>query len=231
MALNSSVIPAAIYKGLYAPWNLKQYQLLDVPISALLRKITKNTAYYPTALLYSPKSEGCHGFTRLSTKIMEQKQQLLHTALEGNPATARAMKSILHRALNYNGCPPTYNQSATIHSIHDEGWLSSLVQMHAQLDQYIALGGTALANSLDQLILDEHNLGALFNKNERKDIISAGVITVGDLTTTDEQGRITWTRTNRLPTPCLDKITSSYDPPQGTMTLRAGQCFLIAHED
>ena len=59
MALKSSVIPAAIYKGLYAPWNLKQYQLLDVPISALLRKITKNTAYYPTALLYSPKNEGC----------------------------------------------------------------------------------------------------------------------------------------------------------------------------
>ena len=175
MALNSSVIPAAIYKGLYAPWNLKQYQLLDVPISALLRKITKNTAYYPTALLYSPKDKGCHGFTRLSTKIMEQKQQLLHTSLEGNQATAKAMKSILHRALIYNGCPPTYKQSATIHTIHDEGWLSSLVQMHARLDQNIALGGTALANTLDQLILDNHNLGSLFDENERRDIIAAGV--------------------------------------------------------
>ena len=83
--------------------------------------------------------------------------------------------------------------------------------MHAQLDQNIALGGTALANSLDQLILDEHNLGALFNENERKNIISAGVSTVSDLTTTDEQGRVTWTRTNCLPTLCLDEITSSYD--------------------
>ena len=168
MALNSSVIPAAIYKGLYAPWNLKQYQLLDAPISALLRHITKNTAYYPTALLYSPKSEGCHGFTRLSTKIFEQKQQLLHTALERNPATARAMRSILHRALNYNGCSPTYNKSATIHSIHDEGWLSSLVQMHAQLDKNIALGETALANTLNQLILDKHILGAMFDKTNAK---------------------------------------------------------------
>jgi hypothetical protein len=96
------------------------------------------------------------------------------------------MKSILQRALNYNGCPPTYKQSATIHSIHDEGWLTSLVQMHARLDQNIALGGIALANTVEQLILDEHNLGALFDEDEKKHIISAGIATVGDLTTINE---------------------------------------------
>ncbi len=80
-------------------------------------------------------------------------------SLKGNQATARSMKSILHRALIYNGCPPTYKQSATIHTIHDEGWLSSLVQMHPRLEQNILLGATALVNTLDQLILDNHNLG------------------------------------------------------------------------
>ena len=84
--------------------------------------------------------------------------------------------------------------------------------MHARLEQNIALGGTALANTLDQLILDNHNLGSLFDENERRDIIAAGVNTVGDLTTTDEQGRVTWTQTNRLPTPCLDKVTQQLRP-------------------
>ena len=177
------------------------------------------------------KKDGGHGFTRLSTKITEQKQQLMHTALEGNPATARAMKSILQRALNFNGCPPTYMQSATIHSIHDEGWISSLIQMHARLDQNIALGGTALANTVEQLILDQHNLGSLFDKDETKGIIEAGVITVGDLTTLDQDGRVKWTQTNRLPTPSLEKITSEYDPPHGPLTLRAGQCYLLAHNN
>ena len=103
--------------------------------------------------------------------------------------------------------------------------------MHARLEQNIALGGAALGNTLDLLILDNHNLGSLFDETERRDIIAAGVNTIGDLTSTDVQGRVTWTQTNRLPTPCLDKVTNSYDPPQGTMTLRAGQCLLLAHQD
>ena len=72
------------------------------------------------------------------------------------------MKGILQRALVVNGIPAAYKQSATLHEIHSEGWLTSLIQMHQQLDQSLAIGGTALANTTEQLILDKHNIGALF---------------------------------------------------------------------
>ena len=121
MALHASVYPAAIYKGVYAPWTLKKYLQLDVPISALLRKITKNMNNYPTALLYSSKADGKGlGFTRLSTRITQQKEQTVYTALEGNPATARAMKSILQRALVVNNCSNVPWKSTTITNIHKE---------------------------------------------------------------------------------------------------------------
>ena len=68
MALNSSVIPAAIYKGLYAPWSLKQFELLDVPISALLRKLPKT---HPTTL---------HTYST---------QQNLETALRDSPQKSK----------------------------------------------------------------------------------------------------------------------------------------------
>ena len=61
--------------------------------------------------------------------------------------------------------------------------------MHARLEQNISLGGTALANTVEQLLLDEHNLGALFNEDEKRHIIAAGLATVGDLTTIDAEGK------------------------------------------
>ena len=39
--------------------------------------------------------------------------------------------------------------------------------MHARLEQIIALGGTELVNTIEQLLLDEHNLGALFDEDEK----------------------------------------------------------------
>ena len=95
----------------------------------------------------------------------------------------------------------------------------------------MSLGGTALANTVEQLLLDEHNLGALFDEDEKRHIISAGTVTVGDLTTIDAEGRNIWVQTNRLPTPCLEKITNGHEPPNGPLMLRSGQCYLLAHEN
>ena len=103
--------------------------------------------------------------------------------------------------------------------------------MHARLDQNIALGGLALANTVEQLILDEHNLGALFDEDEKRHIILAGIATVGDLTAINEEGRNIWVQTNRLPTPCLEKITNGHEPPDGPLMLRSGQCYLLTHEN
>ena len=103
--------------------------------------------------------------------------------------------------------------------------------MHHQLDQNLAIGGTALANTTEQLILDKHNLGALFDRLEREEIIKAGATTLGDITTVNDDGRTEWTQTNRLPAPCLSKITRAYDNPQGPPLLRAGQCWLLTHDN
>ena len=127
----------------------------------------------------------------------------MYSTLEGNPATARAMKSILQRALVVNNCANAPWQSATISGIHKEGWLSSLVQTLAETGKHLTLGGTAMANTVEQLLFDNNNLGALFDDAEKEEILAAGVTTVGDLTTVDDQGKSVWIQTNRLPVPCL----------------------------
>ena len=139
--------------------DTKKNLQLDVPVSALLRKITKNMNNFPTALLYSSKSDRKGlGFTRLSTRITQHKERRMHSALEDNPATARAMKSILQRALVVNNCVNAPWQSATISGIHKEGWLSSLVQTLAETGKHLTLGGTAMANTVEQLLFDNNNL-------------------------------------------------------------------------
>ena len=139
---------------------------------------------FPTALLYSSKSDGKGlGFTRLSTRIAQQKEQTIYSALEGNPATARAMKSILQRALVTNNCANAPWQSTTINNIHKEGWLSSLVQTLAETGKTLALGGTTLAGTVEQLLFDNNNLGTLFDDAEKEEILASGISTVGDLTT------------------------------------------------
>jgi hypothetical protein len=186
---------------------------------------------YPTALLYSSKADGKGlGFTRLSTRITQQKEQTVYTALEGNPATARAMKSILQRALVVNNCSNVPWQSTTITNIHKEGWLSSLVQTLAETGKHLTLGGTPMANTVEQLLSDNNNLGSLFDDAEKEDILAAGITTVGDLTTVDNQGKSVWLQTNRLPVPSLAKITNNHAPPQAPIMLRAGQNWLVDHE-
>ena len=172
------------------------------PSVHFLGKITKNMNNYPTALLYSSKSDGKGlGFTRLSTRITQQKEQTVYTALEGNPATARAMKSILQRALVVNNCSNVPWQSTTITNIHKEGWLSSLVQTLAETGKTLTLGGTALAGTVEQLLFDNNNLGTLFDDAEKEEILASGVAMVGDLTTLDDCGNSVWIQTNRLPVP------------------------------
>ena len=70
-----------------------------------------------------------------------------------------------------------------------------------------------MANTVKQLLFDNNNLGVLFDDAEKEEILAAGVTTVGDLTTVDDQGKSVWIQTNRLPVPGLAKITNNHAPP------------------
>ena len=116
----------------------------------------------------------------------------MYSALEGNPATARAMKSILQRALVVNNCSNAPWQSATIAGIHKEGWLSSLVQTLAETEKHPTLGGTGMANTVEQLLFDNNILGMLFDDAEKEELLAAEVTTVGGLTTVDDKCKSVW---------------------------------------
>jgi len=49
-----------------------------------------------------------------------------------------------------------------------------------------------MANTVEQLLFDDNNLGALFDDAEKAEILAAGITTVGDLTTVDNQGKSVW---------------------------------------
>ena len=87
-----------------------------------------------------------------------------------------------------------------------------------------------MANTVEQLLFDNNNLDSLFDNAEKEEILAAGITTVGDLTTVDDQGKSVWIQTNRLHVPSLSKITNDHAPPQALILLRAGQNWLVDHE-
>ena len=52
MSLFLGVYPMVLYRAQLAPWSLEQCRELDVPVTKLLKKITKNMTSYPNRLLY-----------------------------------------------------------------------------------------------------------------------------------------------------------------------------------
>ena len=58
LAVTAAVLPRFTYRGSLSSWTLQQFRALDSPQEHFYRQITRNTATFPTLLLYMSASGG-----------------------------------------------------------------------------------------------------------------------------------------------------------------------------
>ena len=147
-----------LYRAQLAPWSLEQCRELDVPVTKLLKKITKNMTSYPNRLLYVGWNKCGLGYKKLSDEIQIRKYNILHRGLAEGGDAGQACAGFLARASRFYGQTPLFGQ---------EHWICSLLERMDECDLRINVGGSKPKGYYRDQILDEENEFSLMQKKDK----------------------------------------------------------------
>ena len=149
-----SVYESVRYVGKLAAWPLAKYLEIDDIVSNFLRKITKNMASFPTALLYLKAADGGLGFVRFSDRAQASKLSFFRRFDTGHRGDA-TVSGLLSRGLHDMGayCPPRAKciLKQSIWKKDKVWWITSLIDWLDQQELSLRVNGYTLTRAMSLL--------------------------------------------------------------------------------
>ena len=224
LALNVHLFNKTSYVGQYGSWPLETFEKLDIPVQALLRKITRNLPSHPNRLLYMNRNDGGLQLRKLSDHCQFAKYALLHRSLLADEDTRDSINNLLLRSARRMGAGLSGGRlSLRPHSSGPFLWVDSLVDWLKGFGLSLSRGGhgvlgadTAIANSIDEPQLQKKLLKLTMD----------GVVSWGDLVNGDCK-KITWLDPKILGTSWLANSLPP-EPPEHPLSPRVGQFWRLA---
>ena len=225
LALNVHLFNKIAYVGKYGSWPLSMYDKLDIPVQALLRKITHNLPSHPNKLFYMRKADGGLQMKKLSDHCQLAKYALLHRSLLAEPATSESVNSLLLRSAKRMGTGHTGGRVTLMPCSNGPVlWIDSLVTWLKRFHLDLTRGGTAClgpAKPILDLIKDAPNLRLGVEK-----LAALSVVNCGDLVSADHHDPC-WIKPAGIGAAWLGPFLVGI-PPSQPITLRSGQLWKIA---
>ena len=209
LALTSSVYQKILYRAQFSPMTLAEATTLDVPVNQFYRRLTTNSATYPTKLLYSDVNRGGFGFRRISDEIQQRKWNNFLSSQSQDRATKDAFESHLLRASRLGGYRLLHGQGGPIPQIVHRYWASSLLEAFNYAGLQLSRGGDLLlATPAEQLQSSYH-----LSKGHADLLRKFGIYNLGDISMLS-YGATLWRDFTDTPLEFLNRIEQDPQPPQ-----------------
>ena len=187
-ALTLSVYPKLGWRLRYCNGTLKEFQKLDKPVNAFLRRISNCRTSYPTRLLYTSKQDGGLGFSQFSSYIQQRKLAVVDQLLRQHTRSAAAIDSMIARVARTQGHIPIAGEEIVVrhftdaNSTSDKWWATSLVEYLANLGVRIHLTGTSLQDTPHESVLEYlHRRDDSVSPSVQDQLIATGISTRAEL--------------------------------------------------